>query len=56
MQNELEPSSVFETDKKLTFIVLCLISVVLLYIKKAFIEYETAAFEFLQDRPEGIIL
>ena len=56
MQNELEPSSVFDTDKKLTFIVLCLISVVLLYTKKAFIEYETAAFEFLQDRPEGTVL
>lgn len=28
----------------------------LLYIKIAFIENETAAFEFLQDRPEGAIL
>jgi len=28
----------------------------LLYVKKFFIEYETAAFEFLQDRPEGFIL
>jgi hypothetical protein len=56
MQNDLETSSVFDTDKKLTFIVLCLISVLLLYLKKAFIENETAAFEFLQDRPEGAIL
>lgn len=56
MQNELDQSSVFDTDKKLTFLILCLLTVVLLYIKKAFIEYETAAFEFLQDRPEGAIL
>ena len=28
----------------------------LLYIKKSFIENETAAFEFLQDRPEGMVL
>lgn len=46
----------FATDKKLTFIILCLLSVLLLYIKKSFIEYETAAFEFLQDRPEGTVL
>ncbi|MBS1558103.1 MAG: hypothetical protein JST69_05190 [Bacteroidetes bacterium] len=49
-------TSLFSSDKKLTFIGLCLISVLLLYIKKYFIEYETAAFEFLQDRPEGKIL
>lgn len=42
--------------QKLTFITLCLLSVLLLYIKKDFIENETAAFEFLQDRPEGMIL
>jgi len=49
-------TSLFSSDKRLTFITLCLISVLLLYIKKFFIEYETAAFEFLQDRPEGMIL
>jgi hypothetical protein len=56
MQNELETSSVFDSEKKLTFIVLCFISALLLYVKIAFIEQETAAFEFLQDRPEGSIL
>lgn len=56
MQNDIESSSVFDSDKKLIFIVLCLISVLLLYVKKSFIENETAAFEFLQDRPEGAIL
>jgi hypothetical protein len=33
-----------------------MITLLLLYIKIAFIENETAAFEFLQDRPEGMIL
>jgi hypothetical protein len=56
MQNELETTSFFDSDKKLVFIVLCLISGLLLYIKIAFIEQETAAFEFLQDRPEGTVL
>ena len=56
MQNELEQSSVFDLDKKMTVIILCVISFLLLYVKKAFIENETAAFEFLQDRPEGAVL
>jgi hypothetical protein len=56
MQNQLEQSSIFDSDKKLTVVILCLISFLLLYAKKAFIENETAAFEFLQDRPEGAIL
>ncbi len=53
---EDDHSSIFDSDKKLTFLIICLISVLLLYIKKSFIENETAAFEFLQDRPEGAIL
>lgn len=56
MESEKEQSSLFTTDKKLTFITLCLFSILLLYVKKSFIENETAAFEFLQDRPEGAIL
>jgi hypothetical protein len=56
MTNETESTSLFSTDKKLTFIILCLLSILLLYIKKSFIENETAAFEFLQDRPEGAVL
>lgn len=51
-----DTSSLFDADKKLTFLLLCLVSIALLFIKKSFIEYETAAFEFLQDRPEGFIL
>jgi len=51
-----ETKSFFGADKKLLFVLLCLASVLLLYIKIAFIENETAAFEFLQDRPEGMVL
>lgn len=56
MTDSAESNSLFATDKKLTFIILCLLSILLLYIKKSFIENETAAFEFLQDRPEGAVL
>ncbi len=35
---------------------LCLATLLLLYVKISFIENETAAFEFLQDRPEGAVL
>ncbi|MBL7870862.1 MAG: hypothetical protein JNM78_04580 [Cyclobacteriaceae bacterium] len=55
MANEIE-SSLFSTNKIPTFIILCLLTLLLLYIKISFIEQETAAFEFLQDRPEGTVL
>jgi hypothetical protein len=51
-----ETKSFFAADKKLLFILLCVATLFLLYIKITFIENETAAFEFLQDRPEGTIL
>jgi hypothetical protein len=51
-----ETKSLFDADKKLLFVLLCLASVLLLYIKISFIESQTAAFEFLQDRPEGGVL
>lgn len=51
-----ETKSIFGADKRLLFVLLCLVTFLLLYIKKSFIENETAAFEFLQDRPEGAIL
>lgn len=53
---EHETKSFFSADKKLLFILLCLITLLLLYIKITLIENETAAFEFLQDRPEGMVL
>jgi hypothetical protein len=51
-----ETKSFFAADKRLLFILLCLITLMLLYVKITFIENETAAFEFLQDRPEGAVL
>jgi hypothetical protein len=54
--NESETKSLFAADKRLLFILLCLCTLALLFVKIAFIENETAAFEFLQDRPEGAIL
>jgi hypothetical protein len=53
---EPETKSFFGTDKRLLFVLLCITTLLLLYVKIAFIENETAAFEFLQDRPEGMIL
>jgi hypothetical protein len=56
METSNETKSIFATDKKLLFVLLCVSTLFLLYIKKSFIENETAAFEFLQDRPEGMVL
>lgn len=53
---EHETKSFFAADKRLLFILLCLVTLLLLYVKITLIENETAAFEFLQDRPEGMIL
>jgi hypothetical protein len=53
---EHETKSFFAADKRLLFILLCLITLLLLYVKVSLIENETAAFEFLQDRPEGMVL
>lgn len=51
-----EAKSFFGADKKLLFLLLCVATLVLLFVKISFIENETAAFEFLQDRPEGMVL
>ncbi|MDL5050862.1 hypothetical protein QQ054_33220 [Oscillatoria amoena NRMC-F 0135] len=56
METNYETKSIFAADKKLLFVLLCLLTLFLLYVKKSFIENETAAFEFLQDRPEGMVL
>ncbi len=56
MQTQAAAGSFFDSNKKVAFLLLCLASFLLLYIKKSFIENQTAAFEFLQDRPEGAIL
>lgn len=41
------------TKKRTSFIVVCLFALLMLFLKKSFIEDETAAFEFLAERPEG---
>lgn len=56
METSSESKSLFSADKKLTFLLLCLGTGLLLYFKIVFIEYETAAFEFLADQPEGVFL
>lgn len=48
--------SFLEADKRLMFLFICLYTLALLFVKKSFIENETAAFEFLANRPEGSIL
>jgi hypothetical protein len=45
-----------ETDKRVMFIFICVSTLLLLFVKKSFIENETAAFEFLANRPEGSML
>lgn len=47
------PDPSFAVDKRLGYLLLCLAAFLLLFVKKSFIENETAVFEFLQDRPEG---
>jgi hypothetical protein len=54
--NPHETKSLFTSDKRLLFILICLATFLLLYVKQTFVESETAAFEFLQDRPEGTLL
>lgn len=56
MQTHSDSKSLFSADKKLTFLLLCVSTFLLLYVKVAFLENETAAFEFLADRPEGGLL
>lgn len=56
METSLTSKSFFSADKKLTFLLLVVATYLVLYIKVVFIENETAAFEFLADRPEGAIL
>ena len=54
--NDNDIESLFAADKRLLFVLLCLLTLLLLFVKIRFIENETAAFEFLQDRPEGAVL
>ena len=51
-----ESNSIYKADKKVVFLLLCVVTFLLLYIKISFIENETATFEFLADRPQGMVL
>jgi hypothetical protein len=56
MEGLTEEKSVFSTPKRQTFILLCLATLTILFVKKSMIENETAAFEFLADQPQGSFL
>jgi len=48
--------SFFDTSKRQLFLLVCLSTLVLLFVKKSFIENETAAFEFLEEQSAGSVL
>jgi hypothetical protein len=56
MPAESPLTAFLETDKRTMFIFICVSTLLLLFVKKSFIENETAAFEFLANRPEGSML
>lgn len=56
MDISTEQKSIFSTPKRQTFLLLCLATLAVLYVKKSMIENETVAFEFLADQPAGSFL
>lgn len=56
MENKPAPLPLLDSGKLISFTLICMLALVLLFIKKSFIEDETAAFEFLEGRPEGGLL
>ena len=56
MPAESPLTAFLETDKRVMFLFICISTLLLLFVKKSFIENETAAFEFLANRPEGSVL
>ena len=56
MENTIETKSVFALPKRQTFLLICLATLTVLFVKKSMIENETAAFEFMADQPAGSIL
>ncbi len=56
MSSESPLTTFLETDKRVMFLFICVSTLLLLFIKKSFIENETAAFEFLANKPEGSML
>ena len=51
-----EPKSVYSAPKRELFLLICLATLAVLFVKKSMIENETAAFEFLADQPQGSVL
>jgi hypothetical protein len=56
MTLHIEDKSIYANHKRHLFLLICLATFALLYVKKSMIENETAAFEFLADQPEGSVL
>lgn len=56
MTDTHESKSVYGYSKRELFLLICLVTLVLLYIKKSMIEDATAAFEFLADQPQSSAL
>ncbi|MBL7850026.1 MAG: hypothetical protein JNN04_03930 [Cyclobacteriaceae bacterium] len=51
-----DDASIYSHSKRQLFLLICLSTLVLLFVKKSMIENETAAFEFLADQPAGSVL
>lgn len=51
-----EDKSIYSHSRRQLFLLLCLATLTILFVKKSMIENETAAFEFLADQPEGSVL
>lgn len=56
MSSENQTPLFLDFNKRTGFLLVCLVALLLLFVKKSFIEDETAAFEFLAGTPEGSIL
>ncbi len=56
MSTESEWESIYGYSRRQLFLLLCLVTLALLFVKKSMIENQTAAFEFLADQPMGSLL
>ena len=56
MEISTEHKSIFSLPKSQTFLLLCLATLTVLFVKKSMIENETVAFEFMADQPAGSVL
>jgi len=56
MSQDTQAPPFLDLGKRTLFLLICLLTLLFLFIKKSFIEDETAAFEFLSGTPEGSVL